>query len=99
VNRRVKTLIFNLLVLAVVILAAPSARACAACFGQSDGPMARGMNAGIFTLLGVIGIVLCGFFALMIYLVRRGGVYSDAMTRQVEAIRRQNEGEALTTTA
>ncbi len=98
-NCRVKHLILNLLVLWALGAAVPSAEACAACFGQNDGPLAQGMNAGIFSLLGVVGIVLCGFFALMIYLVRRGSAYSDAMNRQVEAIRRRNESEALTTTA
>ena len=51
------------LVIALVLVAlSPSAQACAACFGQNDGPLAKGMNAGIFTLLGVVGLVLVGFF-------------------------------------
>lgn len=91
-RNRLKRLILNLLALLAFAVLSPSAQACAACFSQNDGPMARGMNAGIFTLLGVIGIVLCGFFALMIYLVRRGAAYSDLMDMQVEAIRLQNEG-------
>ncbi len=47
------------------------AMACAACYGQSDSPMAHGMNAGIFTLLGVIGTVLCGAAAFLVFLARR----------------------------
>lgn len=32
--------------------------ACAACYGASDSPMAKGMNWGIFSLLGVVAVVL-----------------------------------------
>ena len=45
--------------------------ACAACYGQSDSPMARGMNWGIFTLLGVIGLVLGGVAGFFVYLAKR----------------------------
>lgn len=88
---------FSRLLMALMLTAAsPAAEACTACFGQNDGPLAKGMNAGIFTLLGVVGLVLAGFFVLMIYLVRRGAAYSDVMARQVEAIRLQNEAKAVT---
>jgi len=37
----------------VVILLRPDVMmACAACYGQSDAPMAHGMNWGIMSLLG-----------------------------------------------
>jgi hypothetical protein len=45
--------------------------ACAACYGQSDGPMAQGMNWGIFSMLAFIGVVLGGVAAFFIYLARR----------------------------
>jgi hypothetical protein len=48
-----------------------AALACAACYGQSDSPMAHGMNAGIFALLGVIGTVLCGAATFFVFLARR----------------------------
>jgi len=58
--------------LAVFISLAPgSAWACAACYGQSDSPMAKGMNWGIFSLLGFIVLVLGGVAAFFIYLARR----------------------------
>ena len=47
------------------------AMACAACFGKSDSPMAQGMNAGIYALLGVIGTVLCGAATFFVFLARR----------------------------
>jgi hypothetical protein len=45
--------------------------ACAACYGQSDSPMAKGMNWGILSLLGVIALVLGGVAAFFVYLARR----------------------------
>jgi hypothetical protein len=47
------------------------AMACPACFGKSDSPMAQGMNAGIYALLGVIGTVLCGTATFFVFLARR----------------------------
>jgi hypothetical protein len=45
--------------------------ACAACYGASDAPMAKGMNWGIFSLLGVIVSVLIGVASFFIYLSKR----------------------------
>ena len=55
-----------------------SAPACSACFGKSDGPLAAGMNWGIFSLLAVIVPVLGGFAAFFIYLARRAASTSVA---------------------
>ena len=45
--------------------------ACATCFGQSDAPMAQGMNWGIFTLLGMIVAVLVTIASFFVYLIRK----------------------------
>lgn len=45
--------------------------ACATCYGAADAAMTQGMNAAIFTLLGVTGVVLGGIVAAIICLVRR----------------------------
>ena len=45
--------------------------ACAACAGQSDSPMAKGMNVGILSLLAVIGMVLGGVASFFVYLGKR----------------------------
>lgn len=46
--------------------------ACATCGGAHvDSPMAQGMNWGIFTLMGVIGMVLAGFLTFLIYAIRK----------------------------
>jgi hypothetical protein len=53
-------------------LASPrAAEACAACFGRSDSPMAKGMNMGIMTLLFVIMSVLFGIAIFFAYILRR----------------------------
>lgn len=48
-----------------------SVLACAACYGQDSGPMARGMNWGILSLLVVIVSVLTGVAGFFIYLANR----------------------------
>ena len=66
-----------LLALALAAAAVPqSVRACAACFGASDSPMAKGMNWGIFSLLVVVVTVLGGIAAFFIYLARKSAATS-----------------------
>jgi hypothetical protein len=60
-----------------------SASACAACFGQSDSPMAKGMNMGIFSLLFVVVFVLTGVAAFFIYLVKRSSALAAAASEPV----------------
>ena len=71
--------ILRLLLLAAALAATTtpqSMRACAACFGQSDSPLAKGMNWGIFSLLLVVVSVLGGIAAFFIYLARRSAAGS-----------------------
>jgi hypothetical protein len=57
-----------------------SAFACAACYGgKTDSPLAQGMNAGIFSLLAIVGCVLCGVAAFGIYLAKRSMAMSAAL--------------------
>jgi hypothetical protein len=44
--------------------------ACATCHGQSDSPLASGMNWGIFTLMGVIGTVLTCIALFFVHVIR-----------------------------
>ena len=55
-----------------------SAWACSACFGKSDSALAKGMNAGIFTLLGIVAVVLTGCAAFLVHLVRRSAMAAEA---------------------
>ncbi len=54
-----------------VLLVPHSLWACAACYGQSDAPMAAGMNWGIMSLLGIIIFVLGGVAGFFVFLARR----------------------------
>ena len=61
--------------------------ACAACAGQSDSPMAKGMNCGIMSLLAVIGVVLAGVTSFFVYLGRKAATVSSVSdaVRSVES--------------
>jgi heme/copper-type cytochrome/quinol oxidase subunit 2 len=71
----------------LLTMAAPSLFACAACTGgKTDSAMAAGMNAGIFTLLGVIVFVLVGAASFAFYLVRRASRASQSPTAGHEPV-------------
>ena len=50
--------------LLVVLLFAQTAMACPVCWGAPDDPMVKGVNKGIYVLLGLVGVVQIGFVAL-----------------------------------
>ena len=63
----------------LVLTALPSsALACAACFGASDDAQAKGMNAGIFSLLGVVLFMLTGIATFFIHLAKRSATLAAA---------------------
>jgi hypothetical protein len=63
--------------LAALVLAVPRvALACPVCFGQSDSPMAQGVNMGIYFLLAVVAGVLAAFASFFIYLARRAKTFA-----------------------
>ena len=65
---------------AALILTPRLALACPVCFGQSDSPLAQGVNMGVLFLLGTITAVLIGFASFMVYLARRAKVFAPATT-------------------
>ena len=79
------------LITVAVLGAAEPAMACPVCFGQSDSPMAQGMNNGIFFLLGIIGTVQIGFVALFVSFRRRGKELQERKD-SFEVIRGGREG-------
>ncbi|MGO8675847.1 MAG: hypothetical protein ACLQVX_08250 [Limisphaerales bacterium] len=64
--------------LSLPFLAPNALLACAACYGQSDSPLAHGMNWGIASLLGTILLVLGGVAAFFVGLARRSAALSRA---------------------
>lgn len=61
----------SLFLFALMIMAPASTWACAACYGQSDAPMAQGMNWGIMSLLAVIVMMLAGVAGFFVFLAKR----------------------------
>jgi hypothetical protein len=60
-----------LLLPAALLLSASQAAACPVCYSASDPVIISSLNAGIFVLLGVTGVVLAGFLRFIFSLVRR----------------------------
>ena len=73
-------------VASLAVMLPGAASACASCFGQSDSPMAKGMNAGIFTLLLVITSVLVTVAIFFAYILRRAARLRETATRDVEPV-------------
>jgi hypothetical protein len=69
--KRSKSFLSYVFAIVLVRLSAAPVFACAACFGQSDSSMAKGMNMGIFALLLVITSVLCGVAGFFVFIARR----------------------------
>ena len=62
----------------VLALVPVSGWACAACYGQSDSPLAAGMNWGILSLLGFILFVLGGVAGFFFFLARKSAALNRA---------------------
>jgi hypothetical protein len=63
------------------------ALACPVCFGQSDSPLAKGVNMGVLFMLGTITAVLIGFASFMIYLARRAKVFAGDDIQNIDSVR------------
>lgn len=64
--------VLPLIIAWVLLNGTHAALACSACYGKSDSALAKGMNAGIYVLLGFIGMVLVGVSGFFVFIVRRG---------------------------
>ena len=51
--------------------------ACAACYGASDSAMARGMNWGIFSLLGVVAVVLGSVATFFVFIGKKAAAAAN----------------------
>ena len=62
--------------------------ACTACYGESDSPMAEGMNAGILFLLVVIGGTLAAIAGFFLFIMRRAQIQAarDKLLRNPERL-------------
>lgn len=74
-----KIMLKALAVLLMVGLQGGQALGCATCFGQSDSEMAKGMNAGIFVLLGFVALFWAAFGSFFVFIVRRSQNTGDVL--------------------
>jgi hypothetical protein len=74
----IRTFVFGLP--AAIALHPGSLWACAACFGQSNSPMAKGMNWGIFSLLAVVAGVLGSIAGFALFLAKRAAASSASVS-------------------
>ena len=58
-------------VLLGLAVSAGHAFGCASCFGQSDSQLAKGLNGGIFVLLGFVACFWAMFGSFFIFIARR----------------------------
>jgi hypothetical protein len=61
---------------AICALSALDAPACSVCYGDPESPITKGMNAGIWFLLGITGCVLAAFGGFIVYLARRARLFT-----------------------
>ncbi|MBV8520320.1 MAG: hypothetical protein JO197_23215 [Acidobacteria bacterium] len=54
----------GILLVLLMLFVAQAASACPACYGAPGDPMVKGVNNGIWVLLGLVGFVQVGFVAL-----------------------------------
>ena len=73
--RKLKLLVAGALCAAA--LQPASVLACAACYGASDSPMAKGMNWGIFSLLAVVGMVLGSVATFFVFIGKRAAAAAN----------------------
>ena len=56
----------------LILFLAPVAFGCPVCWGSPNDPMVKGVNNGIWVLLGLVGFVQIGFIAMFWSFWRRG---------------------------
>jgi hypothetical protein len=74
-----------------------SALACAACYGQSDSPMAHGFNWGIISLLAVVICVLAAISSFFVFLARRAAAFQQQNAGTVGQTAINHYSEPVTT--
>jgi hypothetical protein len=68
---------------AFVLAGARLAEACPVCFGDPNAQMSKGVEQGVWFLLGVMFLVQIGFGIFFLYLRRRARGFRDPVPRPV----------------
>jgi len=64
------------------MIAPERASACAACYGQSVSPLAKGLVWGVFALIAVVVPLLVGIAAFFIYISKRSALAAAELVAQ-----------------
>ena len=68
----------------VALYLSPSALACATCYGESDSPLAAGMNYAILTMIVVAYSVLFSIIGFFIYAARKAAAIAALEAENAE---------------
>jgi len=71
-----RALVYSLM--GILALLPRSLLACSACYGASDSALAKGMNWGIVSLLGIVVAVLGGLSSFFFVIARRAAQHRQA---------------------
>lgn len=66
--------------LPAMLMAPEVAQACATCFGDPESPMSKGVVAGVYVLIGIVGFVLAGVACTGVFWMHRGRTLSQGTT-------------------
>jgi hypothetical protein len=97
--RRSASTVIGVAVVSVLLLVPRTAFACPVCFGQSDSPLALGINYGILAMLGFVVSLWVAFGSFFIYLRRRARLAETGALPAGDAARRSGAGEPFETAA
>ena len=78
-NRLSSRLMSVVLVAACLGASVQPAYACAVCFGDPESGMAKGVVAGVWVLLSVVGFVLVGIAGVSLFWVQRSRMIAGAV--------------------
>jgi hypothetical protein len=84
-RRRIEGGLLAVLLCLTALGIAQPALACPVCFGDPSSSMGQGVQAGVWVLLGVVGAVLAGLLALVIFWMRRAASLKRLVSADGEA--------------
>lgn len=66
--------LFVLLACSIGMIVPDFVQACAVCFGDPSSPLTIGAKAGVLFMIGVLGVVLGGILAAIIFFIHRSRI-------------------------
>jgi hypothetical protein len=66
--------LFVLLICSIGMIIPDFVQSCAVCFGDPSSPLTIGAKAGVLFMIGVLGVVLGGILAAIIFFIHRSRI-------------------------